>query len=279
MSRHRNRRHRLNAALLILGSACPPPADAQDDPLPLPLPEGPAIRQVVPMPARRVESQASAPTGAPILRPTPVVVEIPPNGLAPTWSPGPIDPVVLEKKPPKHVARKVRSRHWRWLQGSLFGYPEEFEARPLGSSLYDFGHAMTANGAAARQTLFDYDFVQGTSKLNTRGRDQLSKIVAQLGVSPYPVLIERTPDNPALAASRKSAVLAELAAVGIALPPDRIFVGEPMPFGSSGTNAQIMGANMLNRTQQYGPPIPINSNGLNSPSGVTNSVFGTLPGQ
>jgi hypothetical protein len=39
----------------------------------------------------------------------------------------------------------------------------------------------------------------------------------------------------------------------------------------SGTDAYVIGGNALGRVQQYGPPIPINSNGVNSPSGVTSS--------
>ncbi|MHC5544497.1 hypothetical protein ACYOEI_40220, partial [Singulisphaera rosea] len=63
------------------------------------------------------------------------------------------------------------------------------------------------------------------------------------------------------------------------ITPDRILVGLPLPYGMSGNDAQIVGANTLTRTQQYGPPIPLNFNGVNSPSGVTNSVSGILPGQ
>ncbi len=40
----------------------------------------------------------------------------------------------------------------------------------------------------------------------------------------------------------------------------------------SGIDAQIIGNNAIGRTQQYGPPIPINSNGVNSPSGVTSNT-------
>ena len=43
----------------------------------------------------------------------------------------------------------------------------------------------------------------------------------------------------------------------------------PRATGLSGIDAQIIGGNALDRTREYGPPIPINSNGVNSPSGVT----------
>jgi hypothetical protein len=47
----------------------------------------------------------------------------------------------------------------------------------------------------------------------------------------------------------------------------------------SGNDADIISANALQRTRLYGPPIPINSNGVNSPGGVTNPVSGVMPGQ
>jgi hypothetical protein len=43
----------------------------------------------------------------------------------------------------------------------------------------------------------------------------------------------------------------------------------------SGIDAHIIGSNSLTRTQQYGPPIPLQSNGVNSPSGVTSG--GNVP--
>ena len=141
------------------------------------------------------------------------------------------------------------------------------------------GRAMVSRGAAARLMLFQYDFIDGTDRLNDRGRDQLVKVAAQLAASPYPLIIERTPGDPALAGARRLAVLTELAGGPCPVPPDRVLVGIPMSNGLSGADAQIIGANSLHRTQLYGPPIPINSNGVNSPTGVTNPVSGSLPNQ
>ena len=58
---------------------------------------------------------------------------------------------------------------------------------------------------------------------------------------------------------------------------DRVLVGSPIAHGLSGPDAQIIAGNALNRTLGYGPPIPINSNGVNSPSGVTISAGAVSP--
>src|SRR5438270_189787 len=83
---------------------------------------------------------------------------------------------------------------------------------------------------------------------------------------PIPVIVERTPEEPALAESRRYAVLAQLARGPMPVTSDRVLIGVPKPVGLTGSDAQIIAGNSLGRTQGYGPPIPINSNGVNSPS-------------
>lgn len=208
-------------------------------------------------------------SGAPEVRVTRPVVAVPPGGIRPTWYREADDPVATARHAPKHVEHKRRSTLWRRLQGKFYGYPEEFVPRPLGAALYDHTLAMTANAAAARLTLYDYDFVQGSAELSPRGNEQLLKLSPQLLASPYPLIVERTLGNPPLAAARRELVAARLAQGPCPIPPDRVLVGEPIARGLSGTNAQVIANNALGRVQQYGPPIPINSTGINSPSGVT----------
>jgi len=239
--------------ILILGRAAPTGAQGLPPALP-PLPEGPVVRAVAP---------------SPVIRPRPPVVAVPPGGYGSTWAPGPIDPIALERHEPGHVDRKARSHRWRRLQGKLWGYPEEYEPRVLGAALYDNARVMVANGAAARMVLYQYDFLPGSAELSPRGLDQLAKLSAQMAAAPFPLLVERTPGDPALAESRRSAVLARLAQGPRPVASDRVLVGVPAAHGMSGPDAQVVAGNALSRTQQYGPPIPINSNGVNSPSGVT----------
>ncbi len=135
--------------------------------------------------------------------------------------------------------------------------------------MYDHALVMTANGAAARLTLYNYDFVQGSSELSPRGAEQLAKLVPQLLASPFPLIVERTPPTPAWRQARRELVATRLAQGPCPLPPDRVLVGVPIATGMTGVDAQIIAGNALGRVQQYGPPIPIHSNGVNSPSGVT----------
>lgn len=214
-----------------------------------------------------------------IALPKTTVVEVPPEGYRFDHERPPLDPAATTRRGPKFIAHKIRSWRWRRAQGRMLGYPEDFEPRPLGESVRSFGRVMVANGAEARMALFDYDFEPNSPALSARGRDQLSRIAAQLSASPFPLIIERTADDPSLAVARREAVLAELAAASYPIDPNRVLVGAPLPSGMSGVDAQIIGANSLNRTQQAGPPIPIQSNGVNSPSGVTNQMMGVVPRQ
>lgn len=239
-----------------------PPGWAAAQGLPDALPPLPPDAAFPPGPTRVVEP-------VPRVIPTSPVVQVPPTGPQPSWAPPPVDPLAFQQHPPKHVDAKLRSRHWRKIQAKFWGYPEEFCPRPLGASLYDHGRTMVANGAAARLTLLRYDFVDGSTQLNSRGQDQLTRAAIQLANSPYPLLIERDPDRPGLAEQRRLAVLAALATGPVPVTSDRVVVGDPIAHGLSGIEAHIIGDNGLNRTEKFGPPIPINSNGVNSPSGVT----------
>ncbi len=243
----------------------------------------PGLDALPPLPAAGLglESPSGSMGGAgpvyatpPEVRPTPAVTLVPPDGIRQTWFREADDPVAQARKGPRNVEHKRRSAVWRRLQGRLYGYPEEFVPRPLGAALYDHTLMMTANAAAAKLTLYNFDFVPGSAELSPRGLDQLSKLVPQLLVSPYPLLIERTPDNPALASARREAIAVRLAQGPCPLPPERILVGVPIATGLRGVDAQIIAGNSLGRVQQYGPPIPIQSNGVNSPSGVTQNYSG-----
>lgn len=214
-----------------------------------------------------------------IALPKSAVVEVPPEGFQFDHERPPLDPAATTRRGPRLIAHKIKSWRWRRTQGRMLGYPEEFEPKPLGESFHAFGRVMVANGAEARMALYDYDFEPNSPELNARGRDQLSRIAPQLAVSPFALIVERTAADPGLAASRREAVLAEFAAASFPIDPNRVLVGAPMSSGMSGVNAQIVGANAINRVQQAGPPIPMNANGINSPSGVTNQMSGVITGQ
>jgi hypothetical protein len=266
------RRRRASAALILGLGLAPTPRDAS-------APQAPGAPVVIPPPRPPIRLEAPTAAEPPAALPAPVVIQAPADEVENPLEREPLDPVALEKKGPHFFFKKIRSWHWRRAQGKVLGYPEDFKPRPLGSSVYASGRMMVANGAEARLALLDYDFAPGAAELNDRGRDQLARLAAQLAASPYPLIVERTPGDPELAGARRRVVLDTLAAASFPIEEGRVLVGEPIPFGLSGVNAQIISANLLNRTQQYGPPVPINANGVNSPSGVTNQMVGAVPGQ
>jgi hypothetical protein len=144
-------------------------------------------------------------------------------------------------------------KRWKqWLQGCFLGYPEEFEALPLGTSVHAFGHAQVVQAEAALMTLYQYDFVPGTNQLTYRGRDQVKKISEHLARSFYPLFIEQSPQAPDLDAARVAAVMTEFNRTGFAIPPQRIVIGTPIAFGLEGTQAVIHYTNLLGQTQAGG---------------------------
>jgi hypothetical protein len=159
-----------------------------------------------------------------------------------------------------HAKPSVWQRCRSNLQDCFLGYPGEFSAPPLGYFLYEHGKTQVANGTAARMTLYHYDFEEGRNALTPRGRDQLAKIAALLPQNFFPVVIERTPEAPALAEARRRVVLAELARAPFPIPPERVMVGVPMANGISGVEAERIYRNLISQTTLGGlslPPIGI----------------------
>jgi hypothetical protein len=233
--------------------ACTAPAVAQE---PLPLPAARAISPAEP--------------ASPVVFPESVVT-VPPGARLSPISSTPLDPVALHRRHTNFFAEKVNSWHWHRVQGKMLGYPEEWQPRPLGASVYENGTTMASNAAQSRLMLHDYDFLPGESQLSPAGRERLAKITGQLAASQFPLIVERNMDRPALSEARRYAVLAALAAGPYPVSSDRVLVGVPRSRGISGNEAYIIGNNVLDRVNNYGPPIPLLSNGINGATGVTSS--------
>jgi len=84
---------------------------------------------------------------------------------------------------------------------------------------------------------YHYDFVDGTSQLNYRGRDKLAAVAATLPNSFLPVVVERTPREPGLDQSRKDVLLAELGRGSFPVPSERVLIGPPIAYGMTGYEA------------------------------------------
>jgi hypothetical protein len=149
---------------------------------------------------------------------------------------------------------------WRWhrtqckrhLQEHFIGYPEEFNEWPLGQAAYALAGTQVANGQAARMVFYHYDFVEGTSQLNLRGRDKLARVASVVPSTFYPVVVERTPKEPGLDVSRRSTLVAELGKGSFPLPPERIVIGPSIAYGMTGFEALLIYGNQLQNLSSGG---------------------------
>ena len=208
-------------------------ATAQDDPSPVP------PQELMPAPAVPApQAGASVPAG--IFEPG---VGAPgPGMLAPRSSPATC-PCGGRRSLFGHPKHRVGcKRHW---QETFLGFAEEFNEWPLGRSLYTHGQTMVANGDSARSVFYHYDFVEGTDRLNLRGRDKLLAMATRLPVTFDPVIIERTPREPGLDQKRRLSLLAQLATGPFPVPPERVVIGLPIADGLPPPDALLINGNRL----------------------------------
>jgi hypothetical protein len=157
--------------------------------------------------------------------------------------------------PPAPAPEGFAARCKRRLQECFIGYPAEFEAPPLGDSVYRTFRTQITNSEAASMTLYEYDFCPSGAELNERGRDRLAQIQCLLPHNPFPIVIERTPGCPGLAEGRRLAVLTELAHGAFPVPPERVLVGRPQAIGMSGVEAELVYRNLYLRTRNMGAEV------------------------
>jgi hypothetical protein len=220
-----------------------------------------------PTQAQFIDGPARVVAQTPALVPAPV--DAPPPAMLPAPAPVPVEvgqPVQVRNAAPMAApatcAPEQDAGWWerwktRWadckqrLQYCFLGFPEEFEAQPLGASVYAFGTIMVANGDAARMVLYQYDFIDGSDQLSQRGRDQLAKIVCLLDRNPAPLVIERTL-NATLDEARRLAVLNDLGRSSVLIVPERVVVGRPTDPGLPGLEAELIHQNQLITVQSGG---------------------------
>jgi hypothetical protein len=114
-----------------------------------------------------------------------------------------------------------------WLQQeSRNPIPERY---PLGSVLRSHTHAMQSNAEAVDFILNQNEFRLQTAELTPGGKDHLLEIGARMRSTPYPVIIERTPNNgnPELDAERRYVVARLLYEMGNPDADQRVFVATP----------------------------------------------------
>jgi hypothetical protein len=157
--------------------------------------------------------------------------------------------------------------YWKPLhQECWWGYPEEFEEAPFGSAVEAHIRVQLDNAEAARMTLYQYDFVDGTDLLKPRGKDQLAKIAALASRNFFPIVIENSAevdevDEQArrfneqarqLDEQRRQTVLRELRQNGCPIADERVVIGAPISRGLNGRDAVRIEQNLNRNTKQKG---------------------------
>ena len=161
-------------------------------------------------------------------------------------------------------------------QAHFWGYPEEFEAPPLGAVMHAHFRIMTANGQAAAMVLYRCDFKPGSSELNLRGRERLTLIASLLGTNNFPIIIE-----PAAAAAeteaRRAGILNVLALNSIVVPPERVVIGPPIAYGLSGSDAERLFDYHYYNLRIQATPLPVQPSITTGGSTGTGTSTGAAP--
>lgn len=120
------------------------------------------------------------------------------------------------------------------------------EQLPLGYILNEHVSTQISNGEAARMVLYHYDFIDGTARLNVRGKRRLAEIAERIPRNFHPVIIQQTVVRPSgnpqrdeklesaadeLDQKRKQTVVAALREMTIPVPEQRVRVGIPPSTG------------------------------------------------
>ena len=129
------------------------------------------------------------------------------------------------------------------LQEEVLGYPEEFCEKPLGYHLHANMKTQVANAEAARMTLYEYDFELNSARLTRRGMHQLEKIAYMTPRNFFPIVIAPSREGNELDIARRQAIIEVLASRNFPVPPERVMVARPVPFGVDGHDATINYAN------------------------------------
>jgi hypothetical protein len=246
---YRTKCHWPTAAGLLLAVAASP-ATAQDAPA-----------KVLPPPA----APANGTMALPAPRPAPAPAATAETNSAPCAAPG-----------PGGRWQQWRTEHHAHAQANMWGYPEEFDAPPLGASVYANCRGMVANGEAAGMVLYRYDFLCDAAKLNMHGYDRLARMAAYQAEHHQPIVIERTPELPALAEARRAAVLSALARHGHVVSPDLVIIGSRWAVGLPGADAILIYRAYQNNLTIQSQPVPLlSSGGTGAATGGGGGAFGT----
>jgi len=136
---------------------------------------------------------------------------------------------------------------WR-KQEQCWGYPEYFEEAGLGSISTELIRPQVLLGEAARMTIYDYDFITGTARLNPRGFRRVQQLARTAIINGQTITVESTGTE--IDESRYQNVVAVAASAH--LNPAQVISGQPIAGGLSGEEALIHRKTELDSAKKYG---------------------------
>jgi hypothetical protein len=143
------------------------------------------------------------------------------------------------------------------LDDTFIGYPDAFIEPPLGTYIRRQFVVQVAKADPHRGTLYQSDFLPGTDRFSPIGASRFNLMLARLPAWSGPILIEWSPDQPALAEARRRAVLATLDRAGQPVPGDRVVIG-PSPYpGALGVETAGNYGNLIGRSQAAAVSFPL----------------------
>ena len=128
------------------------------------------------------------------------------------------------------------SRRARCRERIAIGFHEHFHGvpghrlspqPPVGSHLHTVMGWQRANGQAALQVLYHYDFLPESARLSLRGRRELLDIATRAARNPFPIIIQSIPGRPELERRRWEAVVEVLSGLEMPIAPARVIVARP----------------------------------------------------
>ena len=157
--------------------------------------------------------------------------------------------------PGEPVCNRKGALHRMWHHAShavhdrFIGDPDTFRQPPLGSYIREQFAMQASKADQHRFMLYQTDFLPGENKFSPAGASRFNLMYGRMPGWIGPITVEWTPDDPALAESRRQAVLAVMARAGRPLPAERVVVGPSFFPGQMGVEAVNNETNIFYRSE------------------------------
>jgi hypothetical protein len=131
----------------------------------------------------------------------------------------------------------IRGRVTGWFHRPSNAIPDTF---PLGKVSEAWYYEMETNAEAVDFVIHDLDFVGQTTELTSDGKDHLMEIASRMRAQPFPVIVERFPNNsdPELDLARRNLVAQILTDFGSPDAQQRVIVAPSYTPGYTSRQAQ-----------------------------------------